>query len=102
MKHQFSIPIVLAVLLSRPLSALATSFDCSQLLTAVEQMICSDAELSQLDDKLANAYKATKSRAPTSTRLASDQRQWLAGRDACTDRQCIRASYETRLRELTA
>ncbi len=99
-KYLFSFASCFVGMALAPLVVLATSFDCSQLLTNVESLICSSGELSKLDDVLAEAYRVAKSRARTSTQLAREQRQWLAQRDACTDRECIKATYELRIREL--
>jgi uncharacterized protein len=51
---KLSIIIVLFGLLST--QALAASFDCNKATTWVERSVCSDAELSKLDEQLAKAY----------------------------------------------
>jgi len=99
-KYRFSLASCFLGVAFAPLAVLATSFDCSQLLTNVESLICSSGELSKLDDVLAEVYGVAKSRARTSTQLAREQRRWLAQRDACTSRECIKAAYETRIKEL--
>jgi uncharacterized protein len=92
---------LLTALLCMPFIAVAASFDCAKASTRVEQMICSDAELSTLDDELAAAYATTYS---ASTRLDElvevQQRRWLVRRNACRDRGCIINAYYTRVKEL--
>ena len=85
-----------------PVSVLAASFYCSGPLKNVERLICSSAELSSLDDILAEAYSAAKTRSSAPQRLVGEQRQWLTKRDTCSDHECVRATYETRIMELAA
>ena len=85
-----------------PCATWAASFDCSRAQTKVEKLICSDAELSKLDEDLAIAYKTAlkASDFPTSLRLQSNQKQWLKKRDDCTAERCVKNSYEARLSSL--
>ena len=97
---KIAIGIVLANLLFMA-STLAASFDCAKATTKIEKIICTDAEASTLDEKLAAAYKAAlnnEARADT-TRLA--QKQWLRERNGCKDVACVKQAYETRLASLT-
>jgi uncharacterized protein len=78
----------------------AASFDCRRPASHAERAICADRELSQLDERLAFAYKRFMS---TSAQPYEDQRQqqrWLAERDGCRDTACIREKYTLRLTEL--
>jgi uncharacterized protein YecT (DUF1311 family) len=98
--------------------AQAASFDCGKARTAVEKMICADAELSKLDKKMAAVYKPIDPRiaAPASSfsdmRAAykqmppyiadpvgyrMEQRDWLKSRNACEDAACVKQAYQTRL-----
>src|SRR5258708_8081724 len=86
---------------SVPSISLAASFDCSQASTRVERLICASADLSRLDDVLAEAYKDARGRSSNAARLGREQRQWLVRRDACgEDVACIRTAYEARLKAL--
>jgi uncharacterized protein YecT (DUF1311 family) len=78
-------------------AARAQSFNCEAAFSAVEQMICSDKELSRLDVDLEGAYKAAARAPATRGSLVAAQRAWLARRDACADRACVHAAYEDRL-----
>src|SRR5260221_3584898 len=86
---------------SVPLISLAASFDCSQASTSVERLICASADLSRLDDVLAEAYKDARGRSSNAARRGREQRQWLVRRAACgEDVACIRNAYETRRKAL--
>ena len=45
------------LLLFSATNAEAASFDCAKARTAVEKMICADAELSKLDDEMAAVHR---------------------------------------------
>lgn len=81
-------------------SAYAASFDCTKARTGVEELICADAELSRLDEDLAEAY-GTAIRADSSpAAVRQEQKQWLKTRNGCTDVACLRNEYTTRLSSL--
>ena len=80
----------------------AASFDCSGLLTPIEQLICSNPELSSLDDALGAAYKRARSASDTAARSAREQRQWLIARNECANGECLKVLYEARIGELEA
>lgn len=80
----------------------AASFDCSiDTLTKVERVICSDQELSQLDDQIAVAYHAAMANAGNKTMLRNRQRGWLRQRNQCKDIPCLKDIYMRRLAELS-
>ena len=58
-------------------SAQAASFDCGKASTFVEKAICTDKQLSGLDDQLAGLYKAGRAAAANSATLEADQKAWL-------------------------
>lgn len=90
------------LLLLAPFTVSAASFDCSANLTAIEERICSNAELSALDSELGDLYQNLASDLSTSgqDRLRADQRQWLQQRNGCSDDICLLASYKSRLASL--
>jgi uncharacterized protein YecT (DUF1311 family) len=59
-------------------SARAASFDCAKAKAPVEKMICSDAALSDLDGRLAAAYRRALGLASNPEPLKVEQRSWLA------------------------
>jgi uncharacterized protein len=81
------------ITVAAPQTVRAASFDCTKAASAVEKLICSDAEISKLDDDLAATYAARG-------RPTGDQRRWLGQRNACKDRECIKNAYSTRLTQL--
>lgn len=93
--------LVLLLLLSPLASAHAASFDCAKATTMVEQLVCTNAALSDLDDALAATYRQAVSLAkPGDSEPKSSQRLWLKRRNACNDADCIAASYQARIAEL--
>src|SRR5215510_10596705 len=92
---------LLGITLLIPLAAHGASFDCSRATSSVEKLVCNDAELSQLDDKLALRYKeASADSSKNQSELRADQKRWLAHRNSCGDRACAKTAYVTRLSEL--
>jgi uncharacterized protein len=99
MKH---ILLVLGGLAVATSPAVAASFDCSKAATAVERAICANAELSALDEKAAEYYRAALGTLPGAQEcLRADQRTWLAQvRNRCTSDACLKEAYLNRLSEL--
>ena len=90
------------------------SFDCRKAGSEAEKLVCSDERLSQLDQRLAQTYKAAVSAAETLDAgadaalkdLRASQRGWIKGRDECWKaqdlRDCVESSYLIREGELVA
>ena len=80
----------------------AASFDCKKATTAVEKKICTNNELSVLDERLAGYYAAaSESLERAAPCLKTDQQQWLRNvRNRCGDEACLRRAYVERLSEL--
>lgn len=84
------------------------SFDCSKKLGTVESLVCKDAELSALDRKLSDLYKAAlgKTSGRELTNLKLEQIGWVKGRDDCWKgqdmRECAKGNYIDRIVELQA
>ncbi|BFI97210.1 MAG: hypothetical protein RSP_27200 [Rhodanobacter sp.] len=73
--------LALALLSAVPLAS-AAGFDCAKAKSAVEQKICADPELSQLDSQMAQAFDQARTKAgPQLDTLLRDQRNWLGERD---------------------
>lgn len=88
---------VFAGLLMTTSVSLATGFDCAKAVSAVEKMICADAELSKLDSQMSKLYKPKGESADFQRAI---QRRWLKQRNQCADADCLRTAYAARLREL--
>lgn len=79
----------------------ASSFDCASATSKTEKAICADADLSALDDKLAERWRSTLAKVSDPKALKTDQRQWLKNRNVCGDSAaCVRRQYLMRLAEL--
>lgn len=94
-------PIALFLLLVCTPVTYGASFDCAKASSHVEKLICSNAELSKLDEQLSVAYAQGNALSKTKTEFKSSQRRWLIEkRNTCVDTPCIKNAYETRLHEI--
>jgi uncharacterized protein len=96
-------PIVLALLLATVSTvSQSASFDCAKAAMPIEKLICTDAELSRLDEELAVAYRAALALASNTDSFKIEQRKWLAAtRGQCADTPCLKRAYRARLAELS-
>lgn len=81
----------------------AASFDCKKAKSKVEKSICDNLELSQLDEQLAAAYKATISTHPLPKYVKARQKDWLDLNQYCDTKkfvQCLKNNYIERIEEL--
>ena len=79
----------------------AASFDCAKASSEVEKLICSDDELSKLDESLNRAYQKALEHTLFKEQTIRSQKRWLRKvRDACKDTRCIKKAYEARIKEL--
>ena len=81
------------------------SFDCNLAATAVEETICADAALSQLDRQMADAFENARRSASRSksASILADQRAWIGQRNSCSsDRSCLLNSMQNRIAALNA
>jgi len=66
------------------------SFDCTKAATLVENAICSDPQLSALDDTLATAYRQALDDAAAADEIKGSQRSWIKKRNTCQDAACLK------------
>ena len=85
------------------------SFACDKVEAgSIEALVCQDEELSALDRTLAEVYAGASQKAQNEhpPMLKAEQRGWIKGRNDCwkseDQRQCVMASYQTRIAELQA
>ena len=79
----------------------AASFDCKAAKSAVEKMICSDGNLSKLDEELTKAYAQALVVASDREALKREQRSWVRiTRNRCLDVQCLSSTYRSRISSL--
>lgn len=78
----------------------SASFDCAKAATKTEVSICSDPQLSGLDEDLAHVYRNARESSQDKEGLKRDQLAWLKAIKGCQDVECLRFSYERRIRLL--
>jgi uncharacterized protein len=82
-------------------TAQAAGFDCAKASTKVEKLICSDAELSKLDEDLSKTYQKSLERSDIKQKAVQSQRQWLKDRrNACQSADCLKREYASRISEI--
>jgi uncharacterized protein YecT (DUF1311 family) len=97
----FSVVLGIFFLLTVAGAGDAASFDCKKATSKVEKIICSDDELSRLDESLNKRYLRALKRPAMKEQTIESQRQWLKNeRNACQDAECIKNAYQTRIKEL--
>jgi uncharacterized protein len=84
------------------------SFDCTKATGSIEEMICQDEQLADLDRQLSEVYHIAESKAVNEHPpvLKAEQRGWIKGRNACwkgnDPRACTETEYRRRIAELQA
>src|SRR5690606_14250586 len=78
----------------------APSFDCAKASTLLENMICGDRELSDLDIKLNSLYSKAKNSSSNKDELRQEQLLWFKDRNSCVTKNCIADSYKQRISQL--
>jgi uncharacterized protein len=78
------------------------SFDCSKARSLPEQLICSDQDLADQDNQLAQLYLRAKAAAPDRTAFVRESRAaWNWRERHCTDKACLLAWYADRAHQYT-
>ncbi|MEN8730152.1 MAG: META domain-containing protein [Desulfuromonadales bacterium] len=94
------------VLTATSLTLASPSFDCSKAAGEVEQLVCRDQSLANLDQELSEVYESAMKRLPTNehAKTRAMQRGWIKGRNDCWKaedvRGCVEVSYQVRIVEL--
>lgn len=78
----------------------AASFDCTKASSLVENVICSDSEISDLDDSLSLSYRNALANSDKASEIKVSQRNWLKKRNLCKNKACLRQVYVQRLNDL--
>jgi uncharacterized protein len=92
-------PIVLLALFST--LAHSASFDCKKASAPVERLICSDQDLSALDNTMAELFTLEVESTEASTAMKKAQKTWLSARNTCRYVECAKLQYEARLQVLS-
>jgi uncharacterized protein len=96
--HKLCGLIVLSLLSIFASAAYGQGFDCTKATTEIEKMICSDKELSALDDTLNETYKAAQKKFPDGNVMRSLQQFWLKStRNTATDMEKLKKVYRERV-----
>ena len=79
--------------------ASAASFDCAKARSPMEKLICSDAQLSTLDEQLNTAFKEAIARSKARPQLVQWQREWLKSYEVtqCKDARCLAKEFTDRV-----
>ena len=80
--------------------AQAASFDCEKASNHVEKLICTDEELSKLDEQMAGFYETALLDKNWAGTVRQTQKQWLKERNSCSDAACVKSAYLTRMRNI--
>lgn len=99
LRLQWVLPILISLCLHG--QAQGASFDCDKTLTKVEKIICSNPELSALDEELDKVYREALQKAPDQSALKLQQLGWLKERNSCKDTSCLNVQYLLRNGELS-
>ncbi|WP_262490926.1 lysozyme inhibitor LprI family protein [Mycobacterium simiae] len=83
----------------------SAAIDCAKPATTVQQLVCSDRQLTDLDHRLQVAYQQALGRPDADkATLSAAQDSWAATRDDCAHnadvRTCVQEAYQTRLVQL--
>ena len=82
------------------------AFDCSKASGDVEELICNDTELADLDRSLSDLYGVLYKNLPADQQkhLKAEQIGWIKGRNDCWKsddlRACVKGEYEYRINQL--
>ena len=101
MKFSLSLAIVCGALALAAASP-AAAVDCAKAATRVEKLVCGRPELKELDDLVEKLFPATLRVAQDAEMVASTQRDWRSGIEACNGYECIEDAYGDRLERLTS
>ncbi|WMP16418.1 lysozyme inhibitor LprI family protein [Thiothrix lacustris] len=79
------------------------SFECDKASTFIEKTICSNQNLADIDNAMANLYKNALSGAVNPEKIKKDQRAWLKNnRNKCSDTECLEREYSNRIEALNS
>jgi uncharacterized protein len=79
----------------------SASFDCAKAKTKIDKLICSDARLSEADEKLNAAYKEVLAKSPVPEDTKQEQLEWVKqSRNTCKDADCLQQAYTSRISDL--
>ncbi|EOX9391791.1 lysozyme inhibitor LprI family protein, partial [Escherichia coli] len=98
---KFKLFVVFAFLLQIG-TANAVSFDCSKAKSYSEKLICSNSELSELDDKLNSLYQKVKLESADKKAFRKIVSDLWNEREKCKTESCVRQWYSNAFREYSS
>ncbi len=92
-------PALAALLVGLAPLAGAASFDCAKARAPMEKLICSDPQLSTLDEQLNAAFKEAITRSNARPQVTQWQRGWLKSYEVtqCKDARCLGKEFTRRI-----
>lgn len=100
MKVTIAISVVATFLVGMS-SVHSASCDCAKAKTKIDKLICSDARLSEADEKLTALYNEVLAKTPVSEDAKQQQLEWLKqSRNTCKDADCLEHAYTSRISDL--
>ena len=98
MKRLIKLMTAVTFACSIPTFGAAASFNCAKASTANEIAICSDDELSTLDETLAAVYKQARGSVSDAKRLKTEQVNWIKSLGTCNGNvDCLINAYRSRM-----
>ncbi|WP_051543447.1 SH3 domain-containing protein [Thiothrix lacustris] len=89
---------LLGAVLLLPLHSYAASFNCAKAKTWSEKTVCNTKQLSHLDELLAASFQKALDGTRDKAALKAEEGEWLTTeRNACTDVDCLKEAYTSRL-----
>ena len=85
-------------------AAVSPSFDCSKTQSLIDKKICSNENLSYLDNQMASLYKSAIAHTSDTDQIKKAQKNWLKNyRNKCSDNDaCLEKEYLNRINELNS
>jgi len=95
--------LVLSLSFLANISVNAASFNCDKASGDFEKTVCSDSNLSTLDEQLAQTYKDARSKSSEQEQLKKSQLEWIKSTKKCASNvQCIDKAYKERIATLNS
>ncbi|MEI7841253.1 MAG: hypothetical protein WCJ11_12215 [Methylococcaceae bacterium] len=100
---------VFALLIGTSFTAQSAGFDCSLAKTKIEKMICSDAELSELDSQLKDVFIEAQGEtagidAESGERIdpvGKENSKWIfTVRNKCSNASCLKTAYKSHIKQI--
>ncbi len=104
MMHKAFVVTVVLLALSGRCWSMHQAFDCNKASSRVGKLICTNAELGALDQKMSSVYAQAQEKESDGrlSNLETEQRAWIMRRYACEKATCVSRVYRERIADLQA